>query len=585
MNRLNLVLGALFLLTAGAAQAADDLHITRIVPQGDDLRAQRQITISFDRAVVPLGRMERTADEVPVTVTPDPGCEWRWLDSQVLACNLANGNALKDATAYSIEVKPGLTALDGAVLRKGMTRAFMTERPRVLYAQVVAWRAPQQPELRVRFNQAVTAKSVAANLKLGKAIEVGPDLFDADTPFYTPDGEARVQWRIWPTQALQPDQSYSLSVSPGLVSAFGMEPGLKSDGEFTAHMFPELRLLGLRCTIDGEEQTFAVDEDASGCVPLAPISLEFSAPVSTSALREHFKIDPSPAMPTDPDFDPWANSGDSHPVSWPHNENQTYRVYLPYALAAESAYTISVNGALVDRFGRALQQDAAIKLRTGARAPNFVADHPVAVLESGESTEVPVIVTNLESIVARYTRMSATGDGAQLEADQALSVPVSPVRNVAFAMPLNVRGMLGGQDSGALRGTLEAQAKGGVAIETNPREFFVTVTPWQIHAKIGHSNSLVWVTGLADGKPVADAEVAIVEGLDNTARATARTDASGVAMLPGTAVLDPKLEKLWVSGKDSLGVRVQHGKQLALLPLQSAFDVDIWRASREQFWS
>lgn len=570
---------------------AEDPRISRIVPSGDDLGAQRQITIAFDRAVVPLGRMERKADEVPATVTPDPGCEWRWLDSQVLACNLGEGAKLLPATAYTVEVRPGLGALDGAVLRKGMTQRFTTERPRVQYAQIVAWRGPEQPELRVHFNQPVTAASVKASLRFGPAIEVGPDVFDADTPFWTPDGEARQLWRIWPAQALRADRSEALTVSPGLVSAFGEERGLRGDSQLEAHTFPALRLIGLRCSVaDGsrsESRLFTPGEAVSGCVPLDPVSLEFSAPVSTAELRSKFSIEPSPDLPKDPDFDPWANSGNDRDrrVSWPHVAGQTYSISLPFALAAESSYALKLAAGLQDRFGRTLADAQTIDVSTGARMPELVTDHPVAVLEAGVDTEVPAIVTNLDALLARYTRMTAKNAQPVIEAEQASSVAVTPLRNIAFKMPLGVRGMLAGHDSGALRGTLELQAGGATLGEDRPRDFFVTVSPWQIHAKVGHSNSLVWVTSLADGQPVSDAEVQIVQGMEAQALATARTDSKGIAQLPGSAIFDPKLERQWSSGREALAVRVLRGGQLALLPLQYSFEVDIWRASRGQFWS
>src|SRR5690606_28803060 len=121
---------------------------------------ERQIVISFDRAMVPLGRMQREAGEVPAQLTPDPGCRWRWLDPQLLACDLPDGESLRPATVYRVEVRAGATALDGAVLREDAGERFVTERPRLRYASVVAWRSPTQPELQLRFNQAVTAASV-----------------------------------------------------------------------------------------------------------------------------------------------------------------------------------------------------------------------------------------------------------------------------------------------------------------------------------------------------------------------------------------------------------------------------------------
>lgn len=566
--------GAVWLtLAAGFVAAADaaDLRVARITPSGDDVRGERQIAIAFDQSVVPLGRMERRADEVPATVSPDPGCEWRWLDPQVLACNLPPGETLLPATTYTVTLTPGLATVEGAVMRSGMTHRFVTERPRVQYAQVVEWRGPEQPELRVRFNQPVTASSVATALALGGKVEVGPELFDAQTPFYTPEGEARTLWRVWPRTALRADRRYALTVDAGLSSALGTARGVRVEPALVVHTFPALRYLGIECSVGDVSRRFAPGQDASGCAPLEFIGLVFSAPVSRSELREHLQLAPMPATEGE-DSDPWAGAGDDRPVSWRHAEDQTYSLALPFAFAAEHAYALTLAPGLRDRFGRALEAGAQNALHTGSRRPRFVFEHQNAVIESGLDTEVPAVVTNLEAIVARYTRMTADG----MQPDLVTRVPVAPARNVAFAMPLDVRGMVGAA-SGAVRGELEAQPEDG-----RPREFFAEVTPWQVHAKLGHANTLVWVTRLDDGTPVADAEVELIEGFGDAAKASTRTDANGVAWLPGSGELDPDLSRAWRSGSDALAVRVRRDPDFALLPLEYAFSVDTWRASREQ---
>ena len=43
------------------------LKVVRITPAGTDVPPARQIVFEFNRAVVPLGRMERDAAEVPIT--------------------------------------------------------------------------------------------------------------------------------------------------------------------------------------------------------------------------------------------------------------------------------------------------------------------------------------------------------------------------------------------------------------------------------------------------------------------------------------------------------------------------------------
>ena len=59
------LLAALVLLMVPALHA-DGLNLLRITPAGEEVEpTSQQIVLSFDRAVVQLGRMARSADEVP----------------------------------------------------------------------------------------------------------------------------------------------------------------------------------------------------------------------------------------------------------------------------------------------------------------------------------------------------------------------------------------------------------------------------------------------------------------------------------------------------------------------------------------
>ncbi len=579
---------ALAMLAGAAPAAAEALTLLRITPDGRDVPAENQIVLSFDRAVVPLGRMERDASEVPVTVTPDPGCQWRWLDTENLACNLASGARLRAATEYTVSVQApadgGFVAQDGSRLAAPRVQRFVTELPRVQYASVGEWRGPTEPSVRVRFNQPVTAASVERVLSFdGAALRALPEYYDDDTPFWTPDGEARQLWRVEPRAPLADDHDVALRIRPGLRSAFGPQTGSESRSVESLRTFGAPRLIGLRCS-DGNTTRLA--EPGRRCAPLEGVSLVFSTPVAVSELRAALRLNPDPrAAFRDPDYDPWTNAGDgdesekaaARPVSGDHGRDSTYELRLPYTLAADTDYTVTLAATLKDRFGRAFGREARLGLRTGARTPRLVFEHSPAVLESGVDSEVPAVVTNLDRLGLSAQRQTATQhDEARRE------VPVSGPRNLAFAVPLGIRELLGA-DSGALFGELTSAPR----TSSRPLPFFAEVTPWQVHAKYGNENLLVWVTALADGARVADADVAIVDGWNGAVKASGRTDRDGLALLPGGRELDPELQRQYVSTtggeqRQPLMVRVVRGDDIALLPLASEFEVDTWRASREQ---
>src|SRR5690606_15907642 len=132
------------------------LRIARLTPAGQDAPAPRQIVVQFDRPVVPLGRMDRRADELPIEIEPALDCAWRWLDRSALACELGDGERAQLATRYRITVSPGLEALDGAELAEPVEHTFATARPRLEFAGFSTWRGPGTPVIRAVFSQPVT---------------------------------------------------------------------------------------------------------------------------------------------------------------------------------------------------------------------------------------------------------------------------------------------------------------------------------------------------------------------------------------------------------------------------------------------
>ncbi|HEY0913768.1 MAG TPA: hypothetical protein VGE22_02755, partial [Solimonas sp.] len=239
---------ASLLLTASFAAQAESLNILRVTPSGDDVQDTRQVVIAFDRAVVPLGRMERDAAEVPVTISPAIRCDWRWLDPATLACNIPSGEKLRLASRYEIDIRPEFVTEQGEKLERGQTVRFTTERPVLRYSRVSDWDGPGQPVIYARFSQPVTAASIAAAFRLGSvALQAQADPDDRDMPFWTPQGEAREQWLLRPSKPLPLDSAQRVWLSPGLESAYGSATGIEDREIEALHTFPALRLLGVSC--------------------------------------------------------------------------------------------------------------------------------------------------------------------------------------------------------------------------------------------------------------------------------------------------------------------------------------------------
>lgn len=606
------------------------LRITRITPGGTNVPAARQIVFQFNRPVVPIGRMDRSADEIPIEITPALQCEWRWINTSALACQLGDGQALRLATDYTITVKPGISAEDGATIAGERRHQISTQRPRVRRANVRTWKSPGTPVIQVIFTQPVSRSSVAEHIYLATekavagrryALQVEPDEYDRELPRFLPlpgdpyvlntgdrepeasddqktevnGEEARRVWLITPTEELPGDAHVGLLVKQGLVSAEGPEAGDEQRLIVEFDTFPEFKFVGVTCRTNTNDSILMTEQDEQlpdKCNPLAGVRLTFSSPVINTEVKDKVTLIPDLAGGRK-DYDPWANRPSYTRLSRTHKRGWTYDVSLPEALKAVEEYRITASAGAtgpIDEFGRSLSAPIDLSFFTDHRLPNYTLVHKTAVLEKSVDSEVPLYVTNLDSFTTQYRTLTTK----ERETDLSRATDLPAVEDVQYGVSLGIREMLDGR-TGAVYGTLSTEPYLGPQPWQNT--FFAQVTPYQVHVKIGHFNTLVWVTDLATGKPVKNAKVTIykdsIAELSDTFEALGKTktDASGVARLEGTKELDPALATFqwncgqkngqWIMGDQCphLFVRVQKGSNLALIPLDGRFEANPYRAS------
>jgi uncharacterized protein YfaS (alpha-2-macroglobulin family) len=635
LNRLRLAaLAATFLLAPAAravfdsAAVPDDSHlkINRVVPEGDGVPPPgRQIVVTFDRPVVALGSMAVDAAHAPIAVSPQIECQWHWLDPRSLACELNAAQALAPATRYTVTVAGGIKALDGATLEEPYRWTFTTERPAVKGVSFKTWRSPGMPVVRLIFNQPVTKDSVESALRFAtraRADQVGvtaaPDPDEREV-FY----EARRVWLVSPVKELPGNATSRLEVLPGLRSYAGPLPGVERRTVVAFDTFPEFRFLGVRCLVGTSSAlvpvggstaavtgggtaagpgggTAAAPAAAHACNPFGKVSLVFSAPVIAPEIEAHLVLTPD-LLNGRTDYDPWANVYPASQLGSPHRRGTEYAVELPEHLRAFQTYSIASLKGVRDEFGRGLRGPAAMEFRTDHRPPRLKVNHPVAVLEKNAPTAMPLYVTNLTDLGIHYRTLTSSGFARDLDVDQ----PVDRAWDVAYAVPARIRDLLAGQ-SGVVAGAFEphptpqnvegyryfdeSEDDPGIFRGNPDRDFFAEVTPYQVHAKLGAYNTLVWVTSLDQGLPVPHARIRLYRdnyrGLTagTPVLAEALTDRDGIAVLDGRTALESKAPPR-LTPADSFMVRVDAGKDMALLPLDGSFAVDTYRASRGTFWS
>ena len=618
---------------SAAPTAGSSLKLLRITPDGTDVPAGRQIVFQFDRPVVPMGRMERDAAEIPIHISPTVQCEWRWINTSALACQLTEENALRPATAYSVDVHPGIVTEDGGSMTEPVTHRFITKRPRVDRVGFDEWRAPGWPRIRLIFNQAVTRSSVNAHFRFDPAgfikkdygMTVEPSVHDRSPVLYAPfpgepygliepeyrsttvddwktehrGEEARRVWVVAPQLELPLDSDIYLQVKPGLVSALGPETGIESRVALRFRTYPEFRFLGVECThavtrkttrlAPDHRSTDPLPESGVQCAPLQTVALVFSAPVIHQEVQAHLRFLPDLAGGRT-DYDPWANAHSYSRLEYAHRRGQTYRVRLPEKLKAFHRYEITSDEVGVkDEFGRGLAVPIDMAFMTAHRQPRLVLNHQKIVLEKNVDTDAPVVVTNLNTLKVPHRAITPEG---QIH-NPGYQTPVAPAQDVSFAMRLGVRDMLGNR-SGAVVGHIDSEPR---VPNYNRRRyrFFAQITPFQVHVKLGHFSSLAWITDLATGEPIKGARLSVyvdsyrlqnvvpsvTSGAGGTGfseplgtRATAVSNDDGIAILPGTKTLDPELELLryaWQDDRKRLFIRIDKGDDFALVPLDGNF--------------
>jgi len=217
----------LLLLTCTTLSVAqtkpEPLKLLRVTPAGEDVPLNAQIVFEFNRPVVPLGRMERQPEEIPIAIVPHLPCAWRWLNTTTLACELGERTPMAHATRYTVIVQSGIQTEDGAILETSVTHTFLTQRPKVTEIIHQTWVSPGTPVLLVLFDQPVTSSSVASHVYVqapqSKRVAVS---IQEDPSLVRPKGRG---WLIRPVEELPADTSATVWVEPGLVSTQGREPG------------------------------------------------------------------------------------------------------------------------------------------------------------------------------------------------------------------------------------------------------------------------------------------------------------------------------------------------------------------------
>ncbi|NNG21688.1 alpha-2-macroglobulin family protein [Telluria aromaticivorans] len=324
-------------------------------------------------------------------------------------------------------------------------------------------------------------------------------------------------------RTLPADSDISLVWGRGIAAPNGI--ATSQDQELAFHTRPEFRLL-MRC-----ERTNA----RAGCVPFRPVHLTFSAPVAVDHLRA-LVLEESSGKRHLPQFDDEAKSGFASSVTFtgPFAEQSTLQLRVP--------------GELRDDAGRSLAVPRKrLSLRVDRQPPLVKFAAPFGIIEAKGDRMLPVTVRNVEPALALAVRSTSSGGSLRVEREADILAWLGKL-NAYGSEPWNQseqygkalqESILGPKAAGSIERFALPRPQGrrafevigiplrkhgfyvvelsspllGKAINDKGRTAYVRsaalVTNMAAHLKRGAVSSLVWVTSLDKGRPVARAQVAV----------------------------------------------------------------------------
>jgi len=584
------------------AIADDSIRVTQITPSGENIPPTNQIVIRFNKNLVPLGDRRRTAEQLPIKISPALNCQWQWLSANALACQLDKDDALKLATKYRITLGEGALNQAGESLDQAFVHTFETARPEVSYAHFTEIKQRGKPVYGLNFNQSVSKRSVARVVKFQykenertkqTAVSVVRHIPTNNLSHQRAEENKRFAqhnyWIVQPTQFLPKDTPIELVVKPGLVSAEGSLKSLETKVVSSFQSFDEFKFLGISCANTLFRRVyFEKDElDRAKCNPKAAVSLEFSSPVDAHNFYQQLELWRDGKL-SDALAGAWKDKGWAR-IHSHHRKAGRYSLSLPVGLLPDELLEIrsiesgEERSSIVDMLGQRLIGDIRASFKTRDYSPQLEMPNAHVVLEKGVNSDASLIATNLESTYFDY--QTDDGERSQLKNELAFA------KNQIATIPVGIRKILNNK-SGVVTGVFSSKP---LTVNSQSKlTMQAQITPFQVHAKIGHFSSLVWVSDLATGKLVHNAKVEIISSNNNHPKADAPvlqtevTDKLGIALLNGLETLDPK-DRLnnWCNRANCnrMFVRVTKGEDSALLPIDYNYEVNLGQISDGEFYN
>lgn len=572
------IVGGVFLLmSAVLAQAAT---VAGVTPQGEVAQV-RQVTVKFSEAVVPFGD-PRLPDPFSVScVGPAPKASGRWANDRTWLYDFESD--LPPGTRCTLKARPEWKPQTGA-LTGASSFQFSTGGPAVSAVQPYAGAQIEEDQ---HFLLRLTGPAVESTVLAHAACEI--EGIGERVPVRIVSGAQRdqvlkarrlqkqaAQWLMLACQRpLPPDTPVRLVWGAGIASQANPQVLTRTEQRYNFRVRKPFTA----------EFSCERERAEAPCLPIRPVWLRFSSPVPRS-VAEAVRLQPSTGSAIQPAFDKDDAAVEVSELRFPTPlpERSTFTVVLPRdvkdsagrALANAASFPLQVATGdappiakfaaapfgVVEWGGRPAEAMLPVtlrhvqdELRPGAPAG------AVRIKTLRNDTDIQAWVRKLaqfheSSVTAQEAGLPAAqwydvervadGKGRTREVKHMRSVEtreISLLARAGDARRLDLPQLQGGDprpfevvgiplpEPGYHVVEIESQRLGASLLDKKAPMYVrtgVLVTNLGVHFKLGRENSLVWVTTLDKGKPVAEAEVAVHACTGERVWA-GRTDAQGLA--------------------------------------------------------
>ncbi len=534
------------------AAGANGPQVSQFSPQGV-VKKVRQVGAQFSDAMVALGDPRVTA---PFEVTCPEAGTGRWLDSRSWVFDFDRD--LPAGIRCGFRLKPDAATLDGRPLVGQREFAFSTGGPAILRS--VPWEGDESIDEEQAFILTLDAdpdeRSVLEHVSFeveGLAERVGVRLVTGAVAEQLVRTRGRPDDRA-PVLVVQARQRFPNGAAVRLVWGRGVAATGGVAGEQDQVLAFRVRP-AFSVSVECERE-----RPTAGCIPIAPLSVRFSAPVLTELARQVTVRDAH---------------GRAYGVSSRHErEDRTTELVFKGPFPEASALTVALPPGFRDDAGRAPANASEFPRQVATESYPALAKFAsrFGIIEMKADPALPVTLRNVEPEVAttllrlrgeatiKGTVRRITADAADMQywlrrvaatprhrsvfadvkgrpapAPSAFELP-KPNGAAAFeviGIPLGAVGFY----------VVELESlKLGSRLLDGPRPMYVPaaalVTNLAVHYKWSRDAALVWVTTLDQGQPVPDAKVSI-HTCDGTTLWSGSTNASGLAWVKSLPDRDP----------------------------------------------